>query len=208
MKRFFTFLTTVTIVIFTGCATRYPMGMDEKTWQTLPPSERVQLQREQAKIDAQLRLKRERDRHEERMRELQIEKEKQMRITRLYQRAGYGDIVRVNIEGGCYRAYKKCEPYRPVSVIVALGETKKVTLRQRYGGENLWVRYDEHGVTIDDDGDLDDFDAIVLLPERWERGRRYRISLHDPYRKGQTTLTNASVFIRYFPTAVTTSNCR
>jgi hypothetical protein len=208
MKTFLTLFAIITMILLSGCATRYPMGLDEKTWQTLPPAERARLQAEQAKIDAQLRLQRERDRHEERMHELQIEKEKQARITRLYQRAGFGDIVRVNIEGGCYRSYKKCEPYRPVSVILALGETKKVTLRQRYGNENLWIRYDEHGVTIDDDSNLDDFDAAVLLPERWERGRRYRLSLTDPYRKGKTTLTNATVFIRYFPTAVTTSNCR
>ncbi len=208
MKTIIKSLAAIMILIFGGCATRYPMGLDEKTWQALPPSERAKLQAKQAQIDARLKLAAERHRHEERMRQLEIEKEKQERISALYRRAGYKDIVRVNIEGGCYRIYKKCEPYRPISVIVALNETKKVPLVMRYGTEYIWIRYDEHGVAIDDDADLDDFDAALLLPERWERGRHYRLFLQDPYRKGKTTLTNARVFVRYFPTAVTTSNCR
>ncbi|WP_353661562.1 hypothetical protein [Hydrogenimonas sp. SS33] len=199
MKRVFLFCSATILVLLSGCATRYPMGLDEKTWQTLPPAERVRLREKQAEIDAKLQAQEERHRHEERMRQLQIEKEREARITTLYKRAGYGNIVRVNIEGGCYREYKKCERYRPVSVILALGETKRVPLVMRYGQKTLWIRYDKQGVTIDDDSNLNDFDAAVLLPRRWERGSGYRISLKEPYRKGGTTLTNAEVFVRFFP---------
>jgi len=202
-------ITNYTIfLLFSGCAARYPMGMDEKTWQSLSPQRRAELREKEAMEEAKLKAMREKLRHEERMRELAIEAKKEERLRILYHRAGYGDIVRINISGGCIKAYKTCEPYRPVSILLVRGETKRVKLAMRYGEVELWVRYNETGITIDDDRDLDDFDAAVLLPERWNRGRHYRISLADEYRKGKTTLTGATVFVRYFPTATTTSNCR
>ncbi len=196
------------ILLFTGCVTRYPMGLDEKTWNSLPAQKRLELQREQTRIDAEERLRRQKMLHEERMAQIELEKEKERKLKTLYERAVFGDIVRVNISGGCIQSYKECKEYRPVSLLLVVGETKEVKLKAKYDTLALWVRYDENGVTIDDDCDLDDLDAVLLLPERWERGRAYRISLKKPYSKGKFTLKNARVFVRYFPIATTTSNSR
>ncbi len=190
-----------------GCAPHYPMGLDEETWNKLSPQKRAELLEQEAIQNAKQRALEEKLRHEERMRELEIEAQREARLKRLYERAGYGDIVRVNISGGCVRIYKTCEPYRPVSLLVARGETKRTVLKTRYSELDLWVRYDTEGVLIDDDQDLNDFDTAIFLPEHWKRGRAYRLILKDPYQK-EATIQNARLYIRYFPTAVTTSNCR
>ncbi|MCF6201294.1 MAG: hypothetical protein L3J42_04125 [Hydrogenimonas sp.] len=203
------YIAAVALLLFTsGCAARYPMGLDEESWKALSPEKRAELSSKQAKIDAQDRLQRERLRHEERMRELQIEKMREQRLNSLYARARYGEVVRVNISEGCIKLYKECERYRPISILLAIGETKIVALKTEYSKLKLRVRYDEQGVAIDDDSELDDFDAALFLPERWSRGRVYRLSLFDGYSKKRHILKNARLFISYFPIDTTISNSR
>ncbi len=201
------FVLAAALLLLGGCA-KYPMGLDEDTWRALPPQKRAELLAEQGKLDAKERRLREKMRHEERMKALEVERLKEERLAKLYARAGFGDIVRVNISGGCIVGYKKCELYRPVSVVLALGERKRVELKSRYTSLLLWLSYTEEGVAIDDDEDLDDIDAALYLPRRWERGQDYRLSLKEPYAKNRFTLKNAHLFIRYFPVASTTSNSR
>ncbi len=185
-------------ILFGGCA-RYPMGLDEESWRALPPQKRVELLAEQQRLDAKERELRERLRHEERMKALEAERLKEERLSNLYADAGFGDIVRVNISGGCVTIYKKCEKYRPVSMLLARGERKRIELKSGYSSLVLWVRYTGEGVAIDDDENLDDTDGALFLPRRWEYGRDYILSLKKPYGKDRYTVKGAQVFIRYFP---------
>lgn len=188
----------LTLLALTGCAPRYPMGMDEKSWNALSPDKKAELRAKQYQLDAALRKERERHRHEERLKELAIEKEREARLNRLYSRAGYKNVVRVNLRGGCVRRYKKCVPFRPISVLLARGETKQIRLVTEDGDDTLWMRYDPSGVTIDDDRNLDDWDAAVYLPEDWERGRHYLLYLRDAWRKNRHILKGVDLYIRYF----------
>ncbi|WOE69972.1 hypothetical protein RZR97_12860 [Hydrogenimonas thermophila] len=203
-----TIIYSIVILLFiTGCFSTYPMGMDEDTWKKLPPKTKAELLQIEAEQKARQRELEEKLRHQERMKELEIAAKREARLERILKLAKYGDIVRVNISGGCIRIYKKCEPYRPISLLLVRGETKHTKLIMNYSSLELWVRYDHQGITIDDDQDLDDFDAAVYLPEHWERGKYYRLNLKEPYQKNPV-IQNAKVYIRYLPTARTTSNCK
>jgi len=193
--------------IITGCASKYPMGIDEETWKKLPPQTKAELLQKETIQKAKQRELEEMHRHKERMLELEIEAKREDRLEKILKLVKYGDIVRVNISGGCIRIFKKCKAYRPVSLLLMRGETKHVKLMMEYSTQDLWIRYDNQGVTIDDDENLDDFDASLFLPENWEMGRYYHFNLKNPYSK-LPLMQNAKVYIRYFPIATTTSNCR
>jgi len=193
--------------IIVGCASKYPMGIDEETWKKLPPKTKAELLQKEAIQKARQRELEEIHRHKERMRELEIEAKKEERLEKILKLAKYKDIVRVNISGGCVRIFKKCKAYRPVSLLLLRGETKRIKLIMEYGTLGLWIRYDNQGIAIDDDENLDDFDTYLFLPENWEKGRRYHFNLKNSYLK-VPLIQNAKVYIRYFPIATTTSNCK
>jgi hypothetical protein len=65
-----------------------------------------------------------------------------------------------------------------------------------YSSLDLWIRYDNQGILIDDDKNLDDFDTAVFLPERWDLGRYYRFNLKSSYSK-RNVLQNAKIYIQY-----------
>ncbi|WP_458699471.1 hypothetical protein ACKGJI_06465 [Sulfurospirillum sp. 1307] len=187
------FIYVLIIPIFlTGCLSSYPMGVDEDTWKLLSAEKKAELFKEEAKQrEFYKKLK-----HEEELKKLDIEAMKEQRLKELLQISKYGDIIRVNIFSGCINLYKKCKPYRPISILLQKNETRKIQLKMSYSSLDLWIRYDNQGILIDDDKNLDDFDTAVFLPERWDLGRYYRFNLKSSYSK-RNVLQNAKIYIQY-----------
>ena len=131
-----------------------------------------------------------------RMREAQAQAERD-RIARIYANAQYGDIIRVNVQGGRLEYAGKSYPYEPVSFEIARGEVKEVAFRG-IGLRTIATRYK---ASLSDDGNTlvfdDSFrDRFVLINSDWQRGQKY--FPHQRTRNDvSVSLSGMTFFVKY-----------
>lgn len=191
------------LLFFTGCFSSYPMGLSEKQWEALSQKQKLKLTKEQAKLDHELALKREKNRAIERQKELAIELQKQKQLTKLYEKAEVGDIIVVNFEKGLFRYYNdKYLALIPQAVIIARGETKKLTVEAKNEAitksYTLYLHYNRYGTHLElsfEKFESKNSEKVVLLNSgRWDRGERYKKQLLDDKIK---QLSHLNLLIRY-----------
>ncbi len=186
----------ITLLTMLCSCVRYPLGLTREQWEASSPEEQAKYQASQYKLDqqrvqeaARLRLQRQ---HEEQIRR---ETEAQ-RIRDLYAEARYGDVIRVNIQGGSLVYYRRTHSYYPVSFKIIRGEKKTISVTQR-GQVAQTISFDVH---FSEDGntlffDEDDHDQQVFINRDWEQGQTYLTSgsIND-YNFG---LAGATVYIKF-----------
>lgn len=129
--------------LFEGCATRYPLGLKEEQWRALSPQQQAEYTARQYQMDEEQR-KRQEDHRIQRQREeaevIRLEKE---RILQLYRNARYGDIIQVNISGGCIAFKGQRKSYEPLSFDLVRGERKRIPFyhhnKQITYSTDIWV---------------------------------------------------------------------
>lgn len=183
-------------LVLLGCGTRYPMGMNRTQWDALPPDKQAEYQAQQYAID-QRRQEQARAEQLDRQRaeKMSLEAEQQ-RLRDIYANARYGDIVRVVIEAGYLQIYDRRTPYHPVSIELARGETKLVTIVQvgsvsQSAGFPIRLSADGNTVYFDERSS----DQAVLVNHDWERGQRYT----SPDTRGRSgiRLVGATFFVKF-----------
>jgi len=197
MFRILLYLSFLFLALTGGCAS-YPGGVDEKTWNSLPPEKKAELIRlreiHRARLEAE-RLKLERERARE-----QAELERQrLRVWReLYQRSGEGVFVRVNFLGGEGHFYKY-RPIVPESVTLAIGETRPVTLRDRHDNTlKLWLRYlpGKLWLCSEKPDDFDPRSCATVLDLYWDRGQRAQVDIPTHWDRKHPKARHLQLFIR------------
>ena len=193
------------IVLFNGCATRFPLGLKEEQWQALSPQQQAEYTAKQYQIDEERRKRQEeywRQRERDATEAARLERD---RILQLYQNARYGDIIQVNISGGGISFNGKIGSYEPVSFDLVRGERKRITF-YHHGNHitystDIWVAYDNNDFYFDV-GDNPEYehrtDKIVILDNgRWDEGKTYNPKTLDKSTDSQAQCIK--VFIRYKP---------
>ena len=204
-KQGYLLLLLVSLVLFEGCATRFPLGLKEEQWQALSPQQQAEYTARQYQIDEEQRKRQEeyeRQKEREVAEAVRLEKE---RILQLYRNARYGDIIQVNISGGSIAFIGKRESYEPLSFDLVRGERKRIPIyhhdRQITYQTDIWVAYDNNAFYFDvgDDPKYEQgTDKIVILDNgRWDEGKTYHPKTLDKSTYSQAQ--GIKVFIRYKP---------
>lgn len=165
-----------------GCASKI-YGVPEERWETMSEPERVAAMEAYKARQEVLRQKREeqaRIRAMEKQAQLAREAEearmRQRKVDAIYRGEGlYGDLLRVNLEGGMLKFHGIHRPFHPVSFKVAAGEAKKVEI-VNHRGQKAWmvVSYDGSNLLLDETPDAHYSRALRLAYEdAWERGVTY-----------------------------------
>lgn len=185
----------MSLLVISGCAAPYPMGLSKEQWDALPPAQQAEYQAQQYAIDEQRRQKMEARREalaQEEKARMQAERE---RLQRLYTQGIYGDVVRVTVQGGYMQIYEDLCPYQPVAFEIAKGELKYVPftrsgrIRQQI---NVRVRLSEDGNTLffhDDSKEL-----FTMVNTGWEAGQTYNLPRQGRY--GHHTISDATITVK------------
>jgi len=185
------YISLFSIVFFTACSTKYPLGLSEKEWETLSIEKKTQYALEQSKID-------EKKREEELQRwklqkeyELQEKKIYQERIDEVYRDGNYGDIITINLYGGYIENYKGFLSLQPYSFSLARGEIQKLELiardkRNHSYKVELWVKFDLKGnqlILSNERFNSKNGGIIILNNGRWHKEKLYKNSKLYGYKK-------------------------
>lgn len=163
------------VLLLAGCVARYPMGLNQQQWDSLPPAQQAEFQAKQFELDAERQRADEARRQEQARLAAEATRAEQERLRLVYANAHYGDIVRVTVQGGFIIYAGKRYPYEPIAFDLAKGETKQIDFRGR-GLQTIATRYNAR---LTDDGNMIYFDdshrqRIVLVNQDWENGQRYQ----------------------------------
>lgn len=193
----------ILLVLFEGCATRYPLGLKEEQWQALSQQQQAEYTTKQYQIDEERRKIQEeygRQKEREEAEAIRLEKE---RILQLYRNARYGDIIQVNISGGSIAFTGKRESYEPLSFDLVRGERKRIPFyhhdKHITYSTDIWVAYDNNAFYFDvgDDQKYEhSTDKIVILDNgRWDEGKTYHPKTLDKTTDSQAQ--GIKFFVRY-----------
>lgn len=188
-------LITSLLLILSGCASPYPLGMDKTQWNALTIEERHSLLLKQQQYREEQRLAQ--IKADAQTRKLRIEQEmaESRRLEKLYSDPRNGNIVMVNLLGGEYRAGKRSKRLIEATYQIARGETKKIELiledsKTHYSStETAYLSYDASGngvyLTLDNpsyDSSYNPSKRIALLRDgHWPCGSNYTKSLQGAY---------------------------
>ena len=164
----------VIALLMAGCVSRYPMGLSQQQWESLPSAQQADFQAKQYAIDEERSRAEEARRLEQVRLAAETARAERDRLRQVYANARYGDIVQVAVQGGFVAYAGKRYPYEPVSFDLAKGELKQVSFYGR-GLQTIATRYN---VRLTEDGNTIYFDdsirqRIVLVNQDWERGQTY-----------------------------------
>jgi len=182
-KCLFGTLMLMMIMLLSAC-TPTIYGVPEDRWQTMSEQERVaamEAYKARQEVLRQQRAERARLRAMEKQAQLEREAEearrRQRQIAAIYRGEGlYGDLLRVNLEGGRLAFRGGYHPYQPVSFKIAANETKDIEIVSRSGRRaHMTVRYDGGNLVLDETPRSHRSTALRLPFENsWERGAIYR----------------------------------
>lgn len=165
-----------------GCASKI-YGVPEERWETMSEQERVAAMEAYKARQEVLRQKREEqariramEKQAQLARQAEEARQRQCKVDAIYRGEGlYGDLLRVNLEGGMLKFHGAHRPFHPVSFKVATGEVKKVEI-VNHRGEKAWmvVSYDGSNLLLDETPDSYYSQAVRLAYEdAWEAGTTY-----------------------------------
>lgn len=195
----------ILLVLFEGCARRFPLGLKEEQWQALSPQQQAEYTAKQYQVDEERRKRQEeygRQKEREEAEATRLEKE---RILQLYRNARYGDIIQVNISGGSIVFIGERKGYESLSFDLVRGERKRIPFyhhdRHVTYQTDIWVAYDNNAFYFDvgDDQKYEhSTDKIVILDNgRWDEGKTYHPKTLDKTTDSQAQ--GIKIFIRYKP---------
>lgn len=117
-------LLCASLLLLTGCGTRYPLGMDEAQWQVLSTEQRLAAQLQQAELE---RAAQERRAAEARAREAEAHRE-QTEMENRRRNAAYGDRVQCILEPAEARLGGKWRSIDALAVDLVRGSPVNITL--------------------------------------------------------------------------------
>ncbi len=118
------FLITLLVVLVAGCATRYPMGMDEDEWLALSAEQRMDAREREERLNleaAQLRAEQQRLRAEQEQRE-------QEALIERRRSAQYGERVQCVLDGAELRTGGNWREARPLALDLIVDESLEFEL--------------------------------------------------------------------------------
>ncbi|NPA71364.1 MAG: hypothetical protein GXO35_00920 [Gammaproteobacteria bacterium] len=190
-------------LLLSACASPYPLGMDEKQWNSLTAGERKALLLKQQQQRAAQRLVQ--IKADARARELRIKQEmlETKRLEKLYANPRDGNVLIVNLLGGELHQGKRQKRILEASYQIALGETKKIKIsledkKKHYTtSETAYLTYDQNGngvyLYLDNPNYSHNRRRVALLRDgHWRCGSNYTKSLHGSYEK----LVGVQVFVK------------
>ena len=166
----------VMVALAVGCAT-YPLGLSKEQWEALPVEQQLEYQTRQFELDEQRRQQQAILREQRRIEQEAAARAEQERIMELYRNARYGDIIRVNVQGGLLQLHKNSYYYHPVSFELARGESKYISVTRTGNiaeSASFLARLSEDGNTLF--FDENSRDQVVMVNSNWEQGQLYRSS--------------------------------
>lgn len=184
----------VTAFLLIGCADKYPMGLNEQEYTQLSKQEKLQLRKEQARLDNKLKIEKEKTKQKQK----EIEKIKQQKLEALYKSNDYRNVIVINLTDGSFQDHKLI----PEAVILARGERKTATLKFRNKKgytttKELRLHYHRAGTKVSIKPQYYSDDAVVLLNTgRWLRGTYYT-NKHLVY-ADENVISGLDIQIRYF----------
>lgn len=191
--RFIVMLLLAIASLLMGCAT-YPMGLSRVQWEALSLEQQADYRARQYQLDEQRRQQQAARAEQRRVEAEAAARAERERLTALYRNAQYGDIVRVNIQGGLLKINKNQYLYNPVAFELVRGETKFIAFTrtgQVAQAVDIPVRLSEDGNSLFFDDDSSG--QIVLTNFAWERGQSGVLT--SP--RGSIGLEGARIFIKY-----------
>ena len=192
----------ITIILaFTGCFRSYPMGLSEKQWERLSTVEQTKLTTQQYELDKKHAIEREKQR---RLRMQFLEKQRiaeENRISELYAKAQYKDIVIVNFYRALYQVSKNWYPMQPDTITLVRGEVKKFKINilrnnRSYRTETIWAKYDIQGTKVTvylDNPNYRGRSMVILNNGRWYKERRYSKNFLEKY----NSIKDMTIGVRY-----------
>lgn len=170
----FSILAVLMAVLFSGCETVYPMGLNEQQWNALGPAQQAEYRARQYEVDQERQRVREARHAEEEHRKAVAAQLELERIQERYLHARPGDVVVVSIRGGMVAFYGKRHEYEPVSFELVRGEKREIEFRRVGSRDRTRVQ-----VALSEDGRTFFFDypsrrRYVLVNRSWDRGEEYR----------------------------------
>jgi hypothetical protein len=171
------------LMMFLAACTPKIYGVPEDRWESMSEGERVaameaykarqEALRQQRQEQARLRAM---EKKAQLAREAEEARRLQMRVDAIYHGKGlYGELLRVNLQGGMLQFHGVHKPYHPVSFRIAAGETKDVEIVSAHGRKaRMVVLYDGSNLLLDEKPKSVRSTAIRLPYEHsWETGATY-----------------------------------
>ena len=203
LTKLFRVLPIMFLLTLSACS-HYPMGMDEKTWQALPPDKKAELLKEQSRQEHERQLAALRAQEAEARARAEAEKARLAALQALYQRLDYGELLQISFNGGEGYFYRY-KPLLPNAIMLPIGTIQRIRL-QSASGDNLelWAGYTPGKLVLcseKPDG-LDRIDpraCTVVIDHRWEHGQSYLINVPRPWNKKRPLLKNVRLYVKYPP---------
>lgn len=187
-----------TMLLTSGCASSYPMGLNEEQWNSLSKEKQIELTIEQNRLNQERSL-------------LEEKRQLQQGESSSYQQQAqtlpfrYGDIATVSFYSGIGKFGKREKNILPQSFMINRGETKEIQLRMQYKDkkytetETIFLVYAQDGSKIEIFGETPNQrrQRITLLNDgKWNRGIKY--SNQNAESSKYIALRNVSVGVRFY----------
>ena len=182
MKQWFFGAILLLIMLLAACTPRI-YGVPQERWETMSEQERIatmeayqarqevlrQQRQEQARLQAM-------EKQAQLAREAEEARRRQLQIDAIYRGEGlYGDLLRVNLEGGKLRIHGHHQPFHAVSFKIAAAEMKDIEIVSLNGQRTrMAVQYDGGNLLLDESPKSHRSTAIRLpYEDSWEVGATY-----------------------------------
>lgn len=194
MMKFWLSIATIALLL-SGCASTYPLGMNETQWKALSVQEREKLLLQQQKIQAEQHRQQMQAKAAERERQHQKELAEKARLQALYESPNKGDVIMLNILGGNFMQGKRSKRILEETYQIARGETQQISLllidnkNNTTSTETAYLKYALNGngvyLFLDNPNYHNNrHSRIALLRDgHWTCGSQYNKNLNTRYTK-------------------------
>ena len=201
MKKLMLHTVMLLTMLLAACTPRI-YGVPQDRWETMSEQERIaamdaykarqEVLRQQREEQARLRAI---EKKAQLAREAEEAHRRQLQIDAIYRGKGlYGDLLRVNLQGGKLQFYGDHKPYQPVAFRIAASETKEVEIVSNRGHRvRMAVFYDGSNLLLDERPHSNRLTALQLpYEDRWEAGATYE----HVFSKGPLELRGVDVTVQ------------
>jgi hypothetical protein len=182
MKQWFFCTVMLAMMLLAACTPRI-YGVPQERWETMSEQERIAaIEAYQARQEVLRQQRQEQARLQAIEKQAQLAREaekahrRQLQIDAIYRGEGlYGDLLRVNLEGGKLRIHGHHQPFHPVSFKIAAAEMKDIEIVSLNGQRTrMAVQYDGSNLLLDESPQPHRSTAIRLpYEDSWEVGATY-----------------------------------
>ncbi len=182
MKKWLFSTLMLLMMLLAGCTPRI-YGVPQERWEAMSEQERVsameaykarqEVLRQQREEQARLRAM---EKQAQLAREAEQARQQQLQVDAIYRGKGlYGDLLRVNLEGGKLQIHGRHQRFHPVSFKIAASEMKDIEIVSMNGQKaRMTVQYDGSNLLLDESPNAHRSKAIRLpYEDSWEAGATY-----------------------------------